>query len=90
MCTLKVFLGGRNTLSLNILCLTLKSLLRVEEVLGGGLAFHPTFLKDFVIKRRFLAKKFDGLTNQLPAFVSFAGFRWNRDKVSLFLTMTGR
>ena len=80
----------RKALPLDVISISLNSFLRFEEMLGCGLALHLTLLKDLAVRWRFLLKEFNNTAFQLASFVAFTSLRRNRDKVPLFLTMTGR
>ena len=87
---LQVLKRGRNSLPLDVISIALNSLLRFKEMLGCSLALHLTLLEDFTVSWGLLLEEFGNTTFQLISFVTFTSLRRNRDKVPLFLTMTGR
>jgi hypothetical protein len=65
----------------------LNSLLGFEEVLGGGVSFQLTFLKDLTVSGRFLLEEVLGLANQLAFFVTLASLWIDWGEIPLFLAM---
>ena len=74
----------------SIICITLRCLLRIEEVLSSGLSFHLTLLEDFTVGRRLLLYEFKRVTVSLIIWISLSELRHDIDEVILLNGVTSR